>query len=133
MSTARWRWWAVCSAVGLALVALPDSGSRLFSFSRLHGPSLVDAAGALILTAGWLPLYQAVWRHRHRLVTRAGAGGVVAGVLAGAGGLVLLAVSVLGDLGWWWVLGALLLAGVQVAAAGAVSRLPAGSKPGWRS
>ncbi len=130
MSAARWRWWAVCSVLGLALVALPDSDSRLFSFSRLHGPSLVDAVGALFLTAGWLCLDQAVWRHRHRLATRVGRRGLAAGASAYVFGLAVLVVSVLGDIGWWWVLGAVLLAGVQLAAAGAVTRLPAGPRPG---
>jgi hypothetical protein len=31
-------------AGGIIIVALPDSGQRLFSLSGRHGPSLVDAA-----------------------------------------------------------------------------------------
>lgn len=37
---------------GVIVVALPDSGPRLFSLSRRHGPSFVDASGIALLLAG---------------------------------------------------------------------------------
>ena len=42
-------------AAGILIVALPDSGKRIFSISRDHGPTLQDAMG-LVLGAYWVHL-----------------------------------------------------------------------------
>jgi hypothetical protein len=49
-----WVIWLLGSSVGVGLVAAPDSDERLFSISRTHGPSLVDAIGSVILVAAWM-------------------------------------------------------------------------------
>ena len=104
--------WAICSALGAAVVALPDSGHRLFSLSRAHGPSPVDALGAIVLVAGWLVFVAALWRRRARVARRAGAAPLEAAIFAPGLGAGLLVASVGSDYAYWWVLGAaLLLAG----------------------
>jgi len=111
-----WAGWAVANAVGGLLVGVPDRGPRLFSLSRTHGPSLVDAVGALVLLFGWVALDAAVLRRRGRLreARRWLRAARVAGLIAGAG---ILVPAIALDLGTWWVLGAALLAAVQISAA----------------
>ena len=109
--------WAVLSAIGAAVVALPDGDNRLFSLSRAHGPSPVDALGALVLIAGWLVFAAALWRRRARLAHRAGTpfpGATVFVLGLGAG---LLVASAAGDFAYWWVVGATLLVAGQLLAA----------------
>jgi hypothetical protein len=104
---------------GIGIVALPDSGRRLFSLSAEHGPSFVDAVGIMLLIAGWLALLASAprgealqWLREHR-----GFVGFIAG-----GGTGLLVASVTSDFGWWWLVGAGLLAGIQVAAVAGARR-----------
>lgn len=119
MARRGWALWGLLSTVGAVLVALPDDGDRLVSFSRTHGPAALDAVGAGVLVLAWSLLWVGVWRRRDRLPRRgtwwAGAGAVLA-----CGGVVLVW-SVLGDHGAWWVLGAGAVAGVQLLAALLVS------------
>lgn len=46
----------VVSVVGLVILVIPDTGPRLFSISREHGPSTLDLVGIAILIGGWLIL-----------------------------------------------------------------------------
>lgn len=104
----------VAATAGIGIVALPDSGPRLFSLSAAHGPSRVDALGVMLLVIGWLVLLAsapsaggAQWVRSHR-------GSIGFAVGCGAG---LLVASILSGFAWWWLVGAVLLACVQVAAA----------------
>lgn len=128
ITTARWilrtqlvrgvRIWLGLSLVGMLIVALPDDGSRIFSFSEDHGPSALDGIGVVVLVAGWLAFVFPFWRSRRaighrRLLTTA----TVAGLL-------LVFWSVATDSGSWWLLGAALSVVAQlVAAASAIRRL----------
>jgi hypothetical protein len=92
-------------AVGLALLGLPTAweGGVVAPISALHGLSLLDAAGATLLTVGgtWLEIALIVRLPRLRLGSRALFG---LGVLGGLGaGLVLASVFVADA---WWVVGA---------------------------
>ena len=58
--TRSWRWWAILSALGLVTILMPDTGSRLFSLSEGHGPSLIDGMGVLLLLAGWAAWHRGV-------------------------------------------------------------------------
>lgn len=123
-----WLPWALLNLAGIILIALPDSDQRVFSISRTHGPAPADLAGAALLTAGWVLLNVYTWKRRRAL------GSVPTGwkvvllvcVLAGAG---LIVWSVSQDQGDWWLLGALLVASVQVAAAVLAGR----DQPGLRA
>ena len=109
--------WAVLSAIGAAVVALPDGDNRLFSLSRAHGPSPVDALGALVLIAGWLVFAAALWRRRARITRQSrtpSAGATVFALGLGAG---LLVASATGDFAYWWAVGAALLVAGQLLAA----------------
>lgn len=103
-------------AAGGFVVALPDEGPRLFSISRDHGPSAVDAAGTALVLAGWGLLVATVWRRRARVARRLGAVGITTGVVLLVAGGALIAWSVAGDHGAWWVAGAALAAAPQAVA-----------------
>ncbi len=104
--------WALGSLAGALVVALPDSDDRVLSFSRTHGPSLVDLIGVGILIAAWLPVAALLWSARAAVRGAAAAG---AAVLVAAG-VPLLAVSITGDTGREWLLGAAMLIGAQLLA-----------------
>ena len=118
-----WLAWLLCSVIGTILVVLPDRDRRVFSISDGHGPGIVDLAGALILTAGWVFLDIQVWRGRRRLRSahRRHLPLLASGAVAG---LCLTVWSIERDAGWWWLLGVVLLAGAQVAAAVIASSAP---------
>jgi hypothetical protein len=110
-----WLWWGILSALGLVTISVPDTGPRLFSLSEAHGPSLVDSMGVLFLVAGWAVLDIATWRRRRLRSLRREALLLMATVGTAAVALVLW--SVLGDHGAWWIVGAVLLAAIQLTAA----------------
>ena len=111
-SPLNWTLWLSLTAGGVVVMALPDSGPRLFSISEAHGPSALDAVGiALVLVASSM-LLRRIWSGRARLRSRSAP--LAAALLAGAA---LTAWSILGDHGAWWVAGVALLAGVQLLAA----------------
>ena len=114
-----WLAWAAANIIGGVVIALPDEGPRLFSLSRTHGPSAIDAVGAALVLGGWIVLDAATivrWRaDDRRRIPLAAIGLVVLGIA-------ILVPSIALDLGAWWVLGAGLVAAVQVWAAATVAR-----------
>jgi hypothetical protein len=113
--TQAWLWWGAFSSLGVLIILLPDTGRRLFSLSEEHGPSLADGLGILLLVAGWVVLDIATWRRRRVLAIPRGVLAPMAIVTIVSGALVVW--SVAGDHASWWIVGAVLLATVQVAAA----------------
>jgi hypothetical protein len=113
-----WRgvlmWWLAWSAAGVAVIALPDEGPGLIAFSGEHGPGLLDAAGILLLLIGSGVLWGYLIRHRARLSETVASVRTLWTFAAGVGAGLVLA-SVAGDFSAWWVVGAALLAGVQMA------------------
>lgn len=110
----------VCLLIaGAAVVAMPDDGERLFSLSETHGPSLLDACGIVLLLAGWGLLVRVIWRGRRRLAQPRS---VTAGAVVSAVGAAVLVTSIMTDAGWWWLLGAALLASVQATALWVIAR-----------
>ena len=106
--------WALCSLVGVTLIALPDRGRRLFSFSPAHGPSLVDGIGVIILVAGWVVPLVAIWKARALLGARASRRGARLALFLAGAGVGLLTASVFGQFEGWWAIGAVTIALVQV-------------------
>ena len=107
--------WIAANAAGIALFVVGDSDARLFSLSREHGPSITEAAGVLLILVAWVWLDVAALGQRPVRIWS-----TLARISAGLGvaiGLVVLITAVLLDWGPWWVLGATLLAGVQLAVA----------------
>jgi hypothetical protein len=108
--------WAAVSLIGVAIIALPDDGGRLVSFSAGHGPSLLDAAGILVLLGGWVAFVVPLW-NRRSAITHRGALALLAVVEA-----TVVAWSVVTDSGMWWMAGVVLLVVAQVAAGLSVIR-----------
>jgi hypothetical protein len=117
-------WWPVGPATaivaGIAILALPTSleGPTLVPISPGHGLSLVDAIGVVPLAAGSLWLHGGLWRRRDGLARWARRrAGTAAGLTFAAGlGLGLLFASAFSAFYWWWAVGAVIFAGVNVAA-----------------
>jgi hypothetical protein len=110
-----WQWWAILSALGLVAILLPDSGPRLLSLSHAHGPALLDGIGVLALLGGWAVLDVASWRRRRGWWPPRAVLMVIAA--AGIAAVSLVLWSVLGDHGAWWMVGAAVLAALQLTAA----------------
>ena len=106
-----WMWLAG-SAVGGAVLALPDEGPRIFSFSRTHGPSAVDLVGMLVLVAAWVPVALLLWSERASLRGGWSRGAAVLAVV----GTTLLVVTISRDLGGWWIGAVVILVAAQLMA-----------------
>ncbi len=104
--------WLGASSVGAGILALPDSGPRLFSFSETHGPSAVDAVGMVVLLAAWLPVALLLWTRRASITGRSA---WAAGLLA-VTGLALLVLTVGLDLGASWMAAVAVLLAAQFVA-----------------
>ena len=102
--------WVALSLLGTVIIALPDSGPRMVALSKGHGPSAVDAAGIVLVLAGWLAFAIPLWNARSAIAHR-----WALAIVAAAGGA-LLAWSIATDAGTWWILGIAMLVATQVAA-----------------
>lgn len=103
--------WALLTGIGAVLIALPDTGPRLFAFSGEHGPGLVDGMGIVALLAGFGVLLVAIVRRRGKIARSLGAQPwrlAVLAFMAGTGTGMLLA-GVFTDFWWWWLVGATLV------------------------
>jgi len=107
-----WRaalvWWLVCSAAGVTLLVLPDTGPQLITFSEAHGPGLLDSASVVLLLVGTFFFWRHLWRGRASFIPIRPMWTFALGLGAG-----LVIASVLGDFGAWWAVGAALLVLVQ--------------------
>lgn len=103
--------WAVLSVVGVAVIARPDDGPRIFSLSETHGPSTPDVIGIMLLLLGWIVFLSALWRARSAVRVPSPPTALAAAAAAG-----VLVWSVLTDSGRWWIVGAAVLLGIQVRA-----------------
>ncbi len=110
--------WVGASSVGAGILALPDSGPRLFSFSDTHGPSAVDVVGMIVLLAAWLPVALLLWTRRASITGRSA---WAAGLLT-ASGLALLVVTVGLDLGASWIGSVAVLLTAQFVALRSIAR-----------
>ena len=110
--------WAIGSAVGAAILALPDANNRVFSLSETHGPSPVDLVGLVIVVAAWVPIAAVLWLRRKSLT---GAGAWTAFVLA-AVGAAMLVVTIGFDLGPIYLAAVGLLLAAQLLALRVIAR-----------
>ena len=107
--------WLIFTAIGGVIVALPDDGQRLVTFSDAHGPSLLDAAGIALAIGGWLVFVAAVLQRRPLLRSRLSGSrrAFIVPFIIGLGAGLILA-SVVNDFTGWWIAGAAMLIGVQL-------------------
>jgi len=57
---------------GVAIVLLPDSDNRLFSFNKGHGPSTQDMIGLCLIIIGWIWIVVRIISNRNQLFIRLG-------------------------------------------------------------
>jgi len=102
--------------VGIIIIALPDSGDRLFSISKEHGPSRQDGIGLVLILIPYMMLVMQVWKKKEKLVKYRDSKWFRASLfLAGLGSGLLIA-SVISDYKYWWVYGIIVLIAVQAVA-----------------
>ena len=111
--------WLVWSVLGTFVVSLPDRGQPVFRLSETHGPTITDTIGVLMLLVGWSAILLPLIRHRS-LIELPKTSAAIA--LVGAAVVVW---SIATDSGLWWIVGAVVLVGVQLIAAFSIARAPA--------
>jgi len=94
---------------GIAIVALPDNGVRLFSISNDHGPSLQDAIGLVLVFVGYGWFLIQVWKQRAKILQYKNRFSFKLIPPLLVIGIALIIVSVVNDYGYWWVCGAIIL------------------------
>jgi uncharacterized membrane protein YidH (DUF202 family) len=100
-------------AAGFVIVALPDSGKRLFSISKDHGPSVQDATGLILILIAYGWFVKEAWKRRERILKYKHLISFRIILFLFGAGLGLIIVSVVNDYGYWWIYGAILLALIQ--------------------
>jgi uncharacterized membrane protein YidH (DUF202 family) len=110
-----WTLWAASNVFGIGVLALADDDERLVALGRNHGPSTVEALGALVVIVGWVSLDAYTLRlwPRSRWSVRAKRS-AAALAMVGIGALVP---AVVWGTGATWLVGAAMLGGIQLAAA----------------
>ena len=100
-------------AGGIVIVALPDSGRRIFSISRDHGPSLKDAMGLVLVFIGYTWFLIQAWKQRGKILQYKNrlSFKLIAPLMIV--GITLIIVSVINDYGYWWLCGAVILIVLQ--------------------
>ena len=58
--------------VGIVIVVLPDSDSRIFNLNKDHGPSVQDTIGLILIISGWLWVVLRIINNRRLLFIRLG-------------------------------------------------------------
>ena len=53
MNKTRWIWLVIFLA-GLLILLLPDSGPPIIEFNNMHGPSMLDLAGIVLIVSSWI-------------------------------------------------------------------------------
>jgi uncharacterized membrane protein YidH (DUF202 family) len=100
-------------AAGIVIVALPDSGQRLFSISRDHGPSLQDALGLILVFIGYGWFLKQAWTRKEKILQYKDRLSFRLIPFLLVIGIALIIVSVINDYGYWRVCGAAILAILQ--------------------
>jgi len=99
---------------GFVIVALPDSGPRLFSISTNHGPSLQDVIGLLLIQVSYIFIVAMAWKKREKLRIYQNSSIVKLGLFLFGLGFGLVIASVCNDYQYWWIYGALIMLIVQI-------------------
>lgn len=99
---------------GIVIVSLPDSDRRLFSLSAAHGPSSLDALGLVLILVPYLYFVFRAWQKRSAIANWSSDAIFKTGLFIFGLGAGLVIASVAGDFPDWWIIGASLMAIVQI-------------------
>ena len=99
---------------GFIVVALSDSGPRIFSLSEDHGPSLQDAVGLILILGPYLYLVFVAWKRRSKIRKYQNLKVFKLSLFLLGLGVGLIIASVMNDYQYWWIHGAWLLLIIQI-------------------
>ena len=69
----RYRWWLLIFFVaGIIILSFPDKGKPVIKLNAMHGPSLLDIAGLLLICIGWLGSILIVIQSWQQLIRKQG-------------------------------------------------------------
>ncbi len=114
---------------GIVLIALPDSDDRIITLSPEHGPAALDLLGSILLVAGWLGIVARPVATRRSVAGRMGTAARGLCLFLAGVGVGLLVASIFSQLDWWWMVGAGVLAALQVYLVVLSVRAKAGARP----
>jgi hypothetical protein len=100
--------------LGTALVVIPDSDKRLFSISKTHGPSILDAIGMVLILIPYCWLIIETWKRKPRILKYQHSGVFRLGLFLTGLGYGMIIASVLGDYEYWWIIGIILVVIIHV-------------------
>jgi hypothetical protein len=101
--------------LGFTLVALPDSGHRLFSFGKDHGPSFYDSIGLVLILIAYAWLLLLSFKRRERLLKYSSSPIFKTGLFLSGIGYGLIIASVMNDFKQWWIAGIAILVIIHAA------------------
>jgi hypothetical protein len=100
-------WWLGLTALGIVIIAIPDSGDPLVTMSNGHGPGLIDLLGILVVLIGTGVLYRHLFVNRETIMTRLGRPLVIVLVISWVVAVAAAIGAVVLDRGLWWIVGVL--------------------------
>jgi hypothetical protein len=100
--------------LGTALVAIPDSDKRLFSISKTHGPSILDAIGMVLILIPYSWLIIETWKRKAKILKYQHSGVFRLGLILTGLGYGMIIASVIRDYQYWWIIGIILVVIIHV-------------------
>ena len=58
--------------IGIFIIVLPDEGKPVITFNKMHGPSLIDLIGIMLLLISWIGSIVIIKDHWGKIKTRLG-------------------------------------------------------------
>ena len=101
--------WVLLSGIGIYFISLPDTGPRLITFSKAHGPGMVDSLGILLVILGWLILVLGIWGSRKEILQYKGSKTFSAVLIIIGLAYGMIFASVFSDFTLWWAVGIVIL------------------------
>lgn len=100
--------------LGLIVIALPDSGNRIFSLGKDHGPSIQDAIGLILMLVPYTWLLIETWRRKNKILKYQDSFIFKLGIFLSGLGYGLIIASVISNYQYWWIFGIILLIFVHI-------------------
>jgi hypothetical protein len=100
--------------LGTAVIVIPDSDKRLFSISKTHGPSILDAIGMVLILIPYSWLIIETWKRKQKILKYRHSGVFRLGLFLTGLGYGMIIASVLQDYQYWWIIGIILVVIIHV-------------------